>query len=375
MKKDTLSIIPTAYPVLDPAQLAGSAAEAIRDILAAGASANTARSYRTALGYWAAWYRGRYARELTLPVPEPVVLQFIVDHLPRVDAEGTFRWELPTALDAALVAAGAKATPGAWKRSTVEHRLSVLASVHRLKDLPSPSDSPRVRQLLRSARRAAAQRGETSAKKAALTRDPLEAMLATCGADLEGVRDRALLLFGFASGGRRRSEIAGARLEQLQRLGTETWVFQLGRSKTDPTGAESAMAGGKPIVGRAATALEAWLTASGITEGALFRRLWGARLGPALSPAAVGALIQRRAQRAGVTEPVGGHSLRAGFITEAGRQRVPLAEVMALSGHRSVASVVGYHRGGLSTESMGARLLDVPANLRKQSTDVEGDDS
>jgi hypothetical protein len=37
-------------------------------------------------------------------------------------------------LDAALVAAGAKATLGAWKRSTVEHRLSVLASVHRLKD-------------------------------------------------------------------------------------------------------------------------------------------------------------------------------------------------------------------------------------------------
>jgi len=358
MKKDALAIIPVAYPVLDPAQLAGSAAEAIRDILAAGASANTARSYRTALGYWAAWYRGRYANELALPVPEPVVLQFIVDHLPRVDAEGTLRWELPTALDAALVAAGAKAALGAWKRSTVEHRLSVLASVHRLKDLPGPSDSPRVRQLLRSARRAAAQRGEAPAKKAALTRDPLEAMLATCGDDLEGQRDRALLLFGFASGGRRRSEIAGARLEQLQRLGPETWVFQLGRSKTEQAGPTAASAGGKPLVGRAAVALEAWLDASGITDGALFRRLWGARVGPALSPAAVGALIQRRAQRAGLTVNIGGHSLRAGFVTEAGAQGVPLAEVMALTGHRSVASVIGYHRTGTATDGVAARLLE-----------------
>lgn len=358
MKKDSLALLPAAYPVLDPAQLAGSAAEAIRAILAAGASANTARSYRTALGYWAAWYRGRYARELTLPVAEPVALQFIVDHLPRVDADGDVRWELPAALDAALVTAGAKAALGAWKRSTVEHRLAVLAGVHRRNELPSPTESPRVRQLLRSARRAAAQRGESPAKKAALTRDPLEALLATCGDDLEGLRDRALLLFGFASGGRRRSEIAQARLEQLQRLAPETWVFHLGKSKTEQAGPTAASVGGKPVVGRAAVALEAWLAASGIREGALFRRLWGDRVGPALSPAAVGALIQRRARRAGIEGDVGGHSLRAGFITEAGVQGVPLAEVMALSGHRSVASVVGYHRTGALSESVGARLMD-----------------
>lgn len=267
----TCDATPTKLPVVRIMYIMSNigirrAAEAIRDILAAGASAITARSYRTALGYWAAWYRGLYAREPTLPVAEPVVLQFIVDHLPRVDADGAVHWEMPTALDAALVAAGAKAALGAWKRSTVEHRLSVLASVHRLKDLPSPSDSSQVRQLLRSARRAAAQRGKTPAKKAALTRDPLEAMLAICGEDLEGVRDRALLLFGFASGGRRRSEIAGARLEQLQRLGPEAWAFQLGRSKTEQAGPTAASAGGKPLVGRAAAALEAWIAASGLVQ-------------------------------------------------------------------------------------------------------------
>jgi len=81
-------------------------------------------------------------------------------------------------------------------------------------------------------------------------------------------------------------------------------------------------------------------------------------VGPALSPAAVGALIQRRAQRAGLTVNIGGHSLRAGFVTEAGAQGVPLAEVMALTGHRSVASVIGYHRTGTATDGVAARLLE-----------------
>lgn len=182
-------------------------------------------------------------------------------------------------------------------------------------------------------------------------------MLATCGNDLEGLRDRALLLFGFASGGRRRSEIAGARAEQLQRLGPETWVFQLGRSKTEQAGPSAGSAGGKPLVGRAAVA-------RGVVDGERPHRrcplpfLWGTRVGPALSPAAVGALIQRRAQRAGLTVDIGGHSLRAGFVTEAGAQGVPLAEVMALTGHRSVASVIGYHRAGTATDGAAARLLE-----------------
>ena len=60
----------------------------------------------------------------------------------------------------------------------------------------------------------------------------------------------------------------------------------------------------------------------------------------------------------GLTGPIGGHSLHAGFVTEAGTRGVPLAEVMALTGHRSVASVVGYHRTGANTDGAAARLLE-----------------
>src|SRR5438067_1837750 len=64
-----------------------------------------------------------------------------------------------------------------------------------------------VRTLLSRARRASVKRGERPTKKTAITRPELEAMLATCDDSLEGLRDSALLCFGFASGGRRRSEL------------------------------------------------------------------------------------------------------------------------------------------------------------------------
>src|SRR6266702_5772787 len=58
-------------------------------------------------------------------------------------------------------------------------------------------------------------RRRTDARKPALTKAPLEAMLATCTDGLIGLRDRALLLFAFASGGRRRSEVSAAVVEHL----------------------------------------------------------------------------------------------------------------------------------------------------------------
>jgi integrase len=70
--------------------------------------------------------------------------------------------------------------------------------------------SPAVRQLLARGRRAAVKRDERPRKKTATTKAELDAMVAKCDESLEGLRDRAVLLFGFACGSRRRSEIAAA---------------------------------------------------------------------------------------------------------------------------------------------------------------------
>src|SRR3546814_4303769 len=80
-----------------PVQLAEQAADAVRELLAEAAAENTTRSYATALRYWAGWFAARYGRELTLPVPEAAVLQFVVDHVQRRSADGVLPWALPVA--------------------------------------------------------------------------------------------------------------------------------------------------------------------------------------------------------------------------------------------------------------------------------------
>lgn len=317
--KNILSIAEDV-PALHPAVVAEHAAAAVRELLAEAAAVNTTRSYSTALRYWAAWFQGRYAQAFELPVPEAAVVQFVVDHVARRGKTG-LSWELPAALDAQLVAAGVKQRPGPLKLSTVVHRIAVLSTAHQLKKAaPNPAEAPAVRHLLARGRRAAVKRGERPYKKTAITRPELEALVATCDESLEGLRDRALLYFGFASGGRRRSEIAAADLADLRPLPEGGFVYRLEHSKTQQAGPSATATPDKPILGVAAIALVAWLSASGLSEGPIFRRLWGARVGPGLSPKSVAAIVQRRARLAGLSGDFGGHSLRSGFVTEGGRR-------------------------------------------------------
>jgi integrase len=212
-----------------------------------------------------------------------------------------------------------------------------------------------VQELIRRVRRAHAQRGELSQPKHALTKDPLEAMLATCTDGLIGIRDRALLLFAWASGGRRRSEVAGAVMEQLIAVDATTYLYRLVHTKTDQMGAQSHVE--KPIVGLAAKALTAWLQVSGIKDGAMFRRIRGSRVAEALQPQTVRTIVKRRAQMAGLTGDFSAHSLRSGFMTDAGRQNIPLAEAMALTGHRSVQTALRYFQTGSVQQTRAANLL------------------
>lgn len=182
-------------------------------------------------------------------------------------------------------------------------------------------------------------------------------MLATCDDSLEGLRDRALLCFGFASGGRRRSEIAAADMRDLRKTGDDSYIYRLEFSKTQQAGVKADSTPDKPILGRGAQALSAWLEAAGIREGAIFRRIWKDRVGPALLPGSVATIVKRRAALAGLEGDFGAHSLRSGFVTEAGKQGVPLPAVMAMTEHRSVASVIGYFQAGQVEDNPAARLL------------------
>jgi integrase len=357
---DPNALVPrTTVLALDPKALHTQAEASVRALLKEGESANTQRSYATALRYWAAWFRLRYREKLALPVPVPVVLQFLVDHLQRSDDAGALLHDLPAAIDDALVDGGFKGALGAPALNTVLHRLSVLAKAHDMKGLTSPSQDPAVRELVRRARRAYAARGQVAKAKPALTREPLEAMLATCNDGLVGVRDRALLLFAFSSGGRRRSEVAGASFENLTAMHDGNFLYRLTHSKTDQAGADNSPHAVKPIAGPAAEALRTWLAAAKILEGRLFRRIRKSRVAEPLSAQAVWLIVKRRGTLAGLGANFSAHSLRSGFVTEAGRQSVPIGEAMAMTGHRSTTTFLKYFQPGAASQSRAARLLEV----------------
>jgi site-specific recombinase XerC len=351
---------PTRTDALVPQVLHADAEASVRALLREGESANTRRSYASALKYWAAWFELRYTGSLALPVAVPVVLQFVVDHLARLGPAGQLAHDLPPAVDAALLNAGDKARPGALSLATVTHRLTVLSKAHQLHGLANPVRSPAVQELVRRARRAYAARAALSQRADALTKDPLEAMLATCTDGLRGIRDRALLLFAFASGGRRRSEVARATVGNLSAIDADTYIYRLTHTKTDQAGTESNPHADKPIVGLAAQALTLWLKASGIESGALFRRIRRTRAAEPLSARAVWLIVKHRAALAGLQGHYGAHSLRSGFVTEAGRQNVPLGETMALTGHLSVQTVMRYFHTGRVQDSSAARLMQRP---------------
>jgi integrase len=171
-----------------------------------------------------------------------------------------------------------------------------------------------------------------------------------------------LLLFGWASGGRRRSEITAATFENVRR-DRESFVYHLGWAKTHQSAIEDPN-NMKPIRGAAAEALETWITALfefRITHGPIFRRILNDRIAEPLKDGAVREIVRRRVRLA--DQPLGqlsAHSLRSGFVTEAGRQGISLGETMAMTGHRSVQTVMGYYQSeALSSMSRAARLMDL----------------
>ena len=130
----------------------------------------------------------------------------------------------------------------------------------------------------------------------------------------------------------------------------------------------------KPLRGPAAQALTAWLAAAPAVNGPLFRRLYkDGKVGTAdLSADQVARIVQRRAKMAGLEGDWAAHSLRSGFVTEAGRQGVSLGEVMAMTEHRSVSTVMGYFQAGSLLNSQASNLLSgITANVQSPIKDSE----
>jgi site-specific recombinase XerD len=232
------------------------------------------------------------------------------------------------------------------KTSTIQRRMSAISQAHQMAGHESPTKSEVVRTVMKGIRRI---HGTAQVGKAPVMTDDIRAMVGTLPDTLIGVRDRALLLVGFA-GAFRRSELVSLDVRDVE-FTREGVVITLRRSKTDQERQGRKVGipyGSKPLT-CPVRALMAWLEASGITEGALFRSVnrHGQLQAGRLSDKAVALVVKRCAEVAGLdANKYAGHSLRAGLATSAAAAGVSERAIIAQTGHRSVSMVRRYIRDG-----------------------------
>ena len=187
----------------------------------------------------------------------------------------------------------------------------------------------------------------------------ITAMVAPLGDGLADVRDRTLLLFGFAAA-LRRSELVALDVEDVSEDDAGLRLV-LRKSKTDQE-AEGAIRG-LPYGSHPATcpvrAWRRWLAASGIESGPAFRSVdRHGRLGTKrLSDRAVADVVKRRALAVGLDGAFAGHSLRGGFATEGYAQGTPELAIMRHGRWRSASVMRGYvEEGSIWNDNAAARL-------------------
>jgi integrase len=218
--------------------------------------------------------------------------------------------------------------------STITRRCAAIRYAHRLADLEPPTNSESVRATLRGIRRAV---GAAPDRKVPVLAETARAMALSAPEGLKGLRDRALLLLGFA-GAFRRSELVALEVADLEET-DDGFKIVIRRSKTDQEGHGTTIAIVRGHHACPVKAVKAWLAASGISEGPLFRPVSkGGRLSTRrLSAKSVCEIVKAYAGRVGLKPAdFGAHSLRAGFLTSAARRGASVFKMRDVSRHKSM---------------------------------------
>lgn len=306
-------------------------ADRAREYVDAASSANTRRAYSSDWKHFSGWCR-RQGLEVLPPSPQTVGLYIT-----------------------ACASGAATADRQANSVATIERRLSALTWNYAQRGTPLDRTDRHIATVLAGIRNT---HGAPPRQKEAVLPEDVIAMLETLNrGTLRGLRDRAMLLLGFA-GGLRRSEIVGLDVNRDDTEDGQGWVeildkgmivtlrgktgwreIEIGRGSSDAT---------CPIV-----ALQTWLKLARIGHGPLFRRVTGQGkdVGPdRLNGQQVARLVKRAALAAGVRgdlpegereEKFAGHSLRAGLASSA---EVDERYVQKQLGHASAEQTRRYQR-------------------------------
>jgi len=277
-----------------------------------GMGENTLRALASDLAYLEGWAKAATGAPLPWPAPESLALKYVAHHLwDPAERETDPQHGMPAKVATELREALLLRTDGPHAPSTVKRRLANWGTLHRWKGQEGPFHAPSLRAALRLAVRASVRPRQRKSKRA-VTRDVLDRLLATCRSDrLVDTPDLAILLLAFASGGRRRSEVARLRVEQISdepavpldpkdpHSPTLPCVtIQLGRTKTGVADE----GGGVLLIGPPVDALREWLERADIAKGPVFRAIdrWEAIEERTLTPQSINLIVKRRCAMAGL---------------------------------------------------------------------------
>ncbi|PLU52512.1 integrase, partial [Sinorhizobium medicae] len=252
---------------------------------------------------------------------------------------------------------------------TVRRRLTSWSILTRWRGLTGAFGAPSLKSALRLAVKASNRPRQRKSKKA-VTVDILTKLLQACAGDRPvDLRDHALLLTAFASGGRRRSEVAALRVEDLadeepvradpsdkNSPPLPCLSIRLGRTKTTTADENEHVL----LIGRPVAALKTWLAEALIKDGPVFRRIdqWGNIDLRALTPQSVNLILKARCEQAGLDSALfSAHGLRSGYLTEAANRGIPLPEAMQQSLHKSVTQAASYYNNAEQKNGRAARLI------------------
>ncbi len=313
--------------------------QAAREYAAAARAPNTLRAYRSDVDDFSTYCRVELGGAEPLPAAPETVALYITDMASERDL----------------------------KASTIQRRLASISAWHKRAGFASPTEERLVRETMKGIRR---KKGSRQKQASPLTVGVLKRVL---GAIRErdpktgkvlpaALRDRALLLLGFA-GSFRREELSALRVSDLEFFEGRGLVVLVGRSKTDAAG-EGEVVGvpyGSQEETCPVTAIERWVEFSGRSpDDPLFCRIdrHGNLKEGGLSGDAINDLVKRRVERAGLdASRYSGHSLRAGLPTSASEASVGMEAWMPHTRHKSVAVAMRYaRRGTLFTNNPAAQV-------------------
>ena len=227
-----------------------------------------------------------------------------------------------------------------YKPSTIARRVAAISVAHKHAGFASPTTHATVRSVLTGIRRTL---GTAPTQAAPATIGEIRKMVARMNGSILDLRDRAVLLLGFA-GAFRRSELVALTVADLQER-ADGLLVTVRRSKRDQEGQgdTKAIPFGTDPETCPVRAIQAWLQAAEVTDGPLFRRVdrHGNVGEAALTGQAVSLIVKRAAERADL-DPSGysGHSLRAGFVTTAAANGANERSIARQTGHAPGSTVL-----------------------------------